>query len=318
MWRSCAALAFAVALAAPPARHAAAAATKQQIESLLKAFEANGEKWLKGEPIDPAVERELKAITFDAPSAEPLKTVLRSMKCKSTAELYALNRLLRQVLLAKSEVVRVVLPAVKTIHARTRTMYRRFPPYSAGGKQGDVLPPPSRRALETDAIMRSMAAVDLRRQAKVARDKPIARHNEVIFGIEEKTYQMMLRADDSREDRQLVAAMVSAERRRNALFLTISDLIGAEARKMSKERAQALYASLKTYARQLRMVDQREYLHFGSADIDPDGPTTCVKKKVYPGIQLYTVLSRIATAARMPALKAPSAKEIQELHKKRR
>jgi hypothetical protein len=298
--------------------HPAAAATpirKESLDELVKKLEANAELWLAEKDVEATTERALKDMYFDKESVQPLSAVLRSTK-KDDKGLYVIWRLLRYLQFAKTEVIRDAVPAVKSVHSGVKRMYRPLPRLSK--RQQEALSMPDfRPSLRTPEIMRRMGSVHKLRKDKVAREKPVAKHNELVFNVERACYRLLLLSKNTKEDQAIVKTLLLAERQGSAFFVLLLEEVARDARKMDADRARAIYNALKPHGLRLKMAKRKGYISYGEAEISASRPSTYRKVDVYPGIKILGTMNRLATAAKLPALKVPTNKQVDEFHRKR-
>jgi len=296
----------------------AAGVSKEKLNETVKKLQANAEKWLKGEEIDKSVDRQLGGIAFDKESVAHLQVFLKSAK-RDAAGLYVVNKLLGRLEKADVETIRTALPDVKNLHSRTRNAYRSFPKVSRGQIASLKLPTYSSR-LTTDAIMGRMAALDKQRDVKVARDIPLAKHNEMVYELAKKAIRLMCMAGDARDDTYLARNLFLEERKGDAIFATIADELGAHARKMDPQRATKLYAMFRPHVSRLAMQNRKSYVCRGKSTINRTQTSTYGKADEYAGIKVLGTMNKIADAAKnkaAPRVKVPTRQQIEEYHKKR-
>jgi hypothetical protein len=250
--RFVAAMLLGAVLLPPAARPAAAAGlTQEKLNGIFKKLEANGELWLKDEQIPADAKVDLNSVRFDKDSAAYLEPILRSSR-REPSRLWAINKLLNRLQQADAETIQAVLPAVKALHGRIKGTYRSFPKLT--DRQADSLKlPPYDERITTAFIMGRMALLDKQRDAKVAREVPLAKHNEAVYDLEKNTYRLMCLAGDPREDTACAKALFVEEGRGNAIFITIADAISEHARKMTPERARKLYPLFRPHLSRLAM-----------------------------------------------------------------
>lgn len=275
--------------------------SREQIEGLITRLQANGQQWFADEPVDPAVDRDLKAVVFDEPSAPLVAAAIRAIKLQQDPALYAADRLLRQVLMAKTEVVLAVLPAVKGVHAQVKNDYRKFEHYSGGKTAAPALPA---SAPAGEPRKRPLTHLD--------RDQLVARHNELVHALELKAFQAMMRAGDSRDDDQLVEWMLQEEKRGSLIYEDILGVISTAATKMQQKRAEHLYDVLNRAGDHLRLQPAREYVHPARCKVEASAQSTFETKTANAGVEITTALNRVATAAKRPAIRVPTKKELDE------
>jgi hypothetical protein len=300
------ALTAAVLVAVAPA--GGAGLTREKLDELTKKLEAAGQAWLKGEP---AQAIDLKAVSFSTDSVGPLSSYLSSPR-RGPGWTYAVNKLLEQLRHAEADVLKAALPAVETAQSRATSAYRPLPRYPKGYLASLKMPD---RAPNTAEIMARMSMLEKRRDEKVTRELPIVRANELARDIERNAYEIMLSAADAKKDDAVVKALVNAELRNSAMFLTLLDLIDRAAGKMAKERALGLYGRLKPHGMRLAMAKKKDYFDRGRVLVQRNDASGYEKKSEYPGIKIIQAMNKLAKPAGMPKLTVPDGKKIDELHK---
>jgi hypothetical protein len=308
-----AALLAGTVLLAPVHSVRAAGATQGQIDRIVKELRANAELWWNDQDIKVEPEVALKTVWFDKASIPYLTQTIRSMPTDPNG-LYVINRLLRRLSFARTDAIRAALPTVKDLHSKLKNSYKPFLQLSK--RQVEALKKPSSNSAQ------ARAALEERRREKLAKEKVIAKHNQMVYILEMRTFQLMLLAKSPEEDKQLSRWLIEAEKQRSAHFLTIVDAMAADARRMSKERAgkeraEQIYEILRPYGVEVKMQKKTAYVDRGKSTVRPDDISTYEVRQEYPGIRILSMLNRIATAARTPALKVPKAKEIEKYHKDR-
>jgi len=89
-------------------------------------------------------------------------------------------------------------------------------------------------------------------------------------------------------------------------------------KKAGQERAEGIFTALRPHGIRLKMEQKRAYVHRGRPVLREDDNSTHERILEYPGLKLLGMLNRIATPARMPALKLPKAKDVEKYHSKRK
>jgi len=303
--RAAAALAIASAAVAAPDTEPSGA-TREQLDRMVTQLRANAEQWVNDQEIETATEVELKGVWLNRESVGHLAAVIKSIDPNTTG-LYVINRLLRRLSFAKSPTIRAALPTIKDLNSRVRKTYKSFPELS--DRQVKAL----KRPTSSSRVARE--AFEQRRREKMANDRAIAKHNQMVYVLEKYTYRLMLLARSPSEDKTLAEQLVLAEKSRSAIWLTILDGMADEARWMTPQRGETIYKVLRPPAIELKMERRKGYVHRGKSKLREDDRSTCEMVRDYPGIRMLSTLNRIATAARMPALKVPKAKDVEKHHR---
>jgi len=182
------------------------------------------------------VERKLRAVSYDVESLGTLRVVLATRR-PPLADVYVANLLLRPLLLAKKEVIREGLPFVKTLCGRL-VVYRQMPRYTRAQLESLRLPA-NLRPDEGERTRQAFSEVERRQKAKLAGERPYVLYGRQVRQLENSIYQLMVLADDRREDRQLLTAIVDKQRLGLAVYADIVEMIRAEASNMTAERPRA-------------------------------------------------------------------------------
>jgi len=282
---------------------AAEAVTRAQLDQAVQRLRANAALWQQDKNTDASVEIALKGVEFDVPTARHLADIIEAAEPDANS-LYVVNRLLWRLRYTKKEPIRVILPALKDLHAKARRVYKSLPELTE--EQIKALKEPSSQSPN------ALAALEQRRRKKVTREKPIAKHNLMVYTLERFTYRLMLMAADTAEDELVVKALIDEEQIRSAIFLTIIDALAADARKMSEKRGAKIFQALRPVGLELKWEPKKAYVNRGKVEIKADDASSFQKIETYPGIRLLTMLNHVASAGRQPALKIPKAKDVDK------
>jgi hypothetical protein len=285
---------------APPAGTPADA--KAKLDEIITGLTANAPLWRQGKDVEAAPEIALKTFDFDDKTVPLLLDVLAATKANDPNGMYVASRLLRQLSFGTTKAIQTALPGVKALAAKAKKSYQVLPHLTAA--QLKALKTPS------DSSPKAQEAMEERRAKKIATDKAIAKHNEITFAVELRSYQLMLQAQIVAEDKLLTAALIDAGNDKSDLFLSLLEALAADARYMSEERAKGIYATLRPKALEVKLEPKCTFVCLGKAAIREDDNSIPETRSDYPGIAMLKVLNRIATAAKDPALKVPTDKEI--------
>lgn len=283
------------------------------LEELVKRIEEVAEIWRQDRPdadtepqavID--LERRIKAVTYDEKSIEAFSKQLKTSR-KDPVNLYVANKLIAPLLLAKTEVVRKALPTVRLFQARFRR-YSPLPKHSARFLRSLQYPKGGQRKSQ-EHMLRIIARVDKAREAKLARERVILLHNRQVFRLETMTVKVMVLADDPEEDRKIIAMLTAAEKQGSWAYAEIVAILRAQAGKVSPQRAEFFYDALSLLGEKLHW-ERKSYTHPCDAALKANENSTFVKKAGYPGVRLLGTANQFAPAARQPALKTPTKKQV--------
>ena len=287
-------------------RARAAGVSKEQLLALAKELEAQGGKWLKGEPVSQELAKKLKEVQYDKESLTALRSILGARR-GGPVSLYVANHLLKPLLRGDKEIVARALPTVKKLHARLGR-YQQFPKYAEVALARYKMPPFNERE-PAEVTMRKIALVDRARREKIGRERAIALHNEQVYELELSFLRLMLLADDTEEDKRVIAKLTAEENRGSYLYVGIIDTIVESAGTMSTARAKYFYDELKKLGERLRW-ERKEYIHLGRPLLNPAGNSDFARKTDYPGRLLLKAVNKLAAKAQMPEVHVPSNQEI--------
>jgi len=290
-----------------------AGVTQNELDEVIHLLWADGVRWADDQPVEPAAEVRLKEVWFTPESVPLLNVAIRAID-PNTIGLYVIDRLAQRVSFAETATIRAALPVYKDLNSRMRKTYQSFP--SLSDEQVKALQKP------TSSSRAAREALEKRRQEKLRMEKAIAKYNQMVYVLEKYTYRLMLLAKDPTQDQALAEDLVYSEQNHSAIWLTILEGMADEARLMSQERGETIYKVLRPHGLKLKMDKQQSYVLRGRSKLREDDRSSHEVVTVYPGIKMLSTLNRIATAAKMPALKVPKPKDVekyhQDLEKKRR
>ena len=295
---------------------ARSAVTKEQIDKAIDQLVENGELWAKNEKIPPGSKANLKGLKIDKASASVVAAALRRIR-RDLPGSYATARLMEHIQTADTEAQKALLSEVNTILQRASTSYRPFPAVS--GALADALSLPTyNSSLTTEAIMSRMGKLESLRQAKIARDMPVAKQNEAAWDTETAGYKIVALVGGVSEDNRAVSNMMRGELAGDGVFQIIASAYLAAAPKMDPTRAGKLYGMLRPHALRLRMQRKKNYTLKGQSKLEATGPSTMATTPDYAGVRLVQLLNKLADSAKnkryqkMPVL---TGRQIDEAHK---
>jgi hypothetical protein len=280
-----------------------------ELDALVKSIEANAELWLEGKGEDISADKKLKAATYDAKSTYYLKLHLTAPR-KEPINLYVANKLLQPMLMARPEVIRLIVPIVANMQAVARVkQFVQFPP----DKLGERKMPQYKGPVPAEKLLNDLAELEMTKERKKQMDSLVAKHSSQVAMLTLTTAKLMLYAETTSYDTRLLGLLAGEERAGNATFLTVLDTIRAEAPKMDERRAKDFYEGLKRLAGELRAT-VKTYTDYTKPVIVPTAnshfETVPADKNFSPCTALVDAVNQFAPRARMPAIKAPSPADI--------
>jgi hypothetical protein len=226
-------------------------------------------------------------------------------KRNDTADLYVTNSLLSRVLNARNEVIRQVLPVARKLQAQPANRYQDFPQLTPETIAG--LKPPVASADN----MAAMAKWQQRRDAKLAKDRKVALHNQQAQLLTKNVAAMTMIAGEDADDKALSKLMTNAEASGVTDYAVILGEIRGAAKDLAATRAEWWYNELKTIGERLKLT-RKNYFNYAQPELDTNGPSKFKSDKDYAGIRILGTVNQLATAAKQPALTVPTDKEVDD------
>ena len=171
------------------------------------------ENWVARRPMDPILESRMKQIWSDHNSIDALAKALKTPHKDPHVKLYVANRLIKPLLMAKTEVIRKAMPEITAIH-KPSTEYSRLPSYTKSELK--------RFHRDDKASPKEKEKLQERRLEKMRKELLPAFHNEQQARLNKTLYRLMVYADQDQTDRELIEMMVAA-RPSGAEFVTQID-----------------------------------------------------------------------------------------------
>ena len=278
---------------------------KVELDRLVDEIEVNAHLWMADKEQDPAVDRKLKDVTYDAESVRLLKTHLQNRQ-QNPVDLYVVNRALRPMLMADAEVIRLILPTVQNIQARVQ--FREFlniPPDKLKPRQM----PQYKVPVPADKLMADLVERERERDRKATLDKLTAKHSVEAAMLITTTARLMIYANTPAHDGRVLTMLTAEERMGRATFLTILEAIRNEAPKMDEKRSKVYYESLKRLGLGLRST-VKSYVDYVKPVLVPDAKSYYEKAPAEPNfcpaIIVLETANQFAPNANLPAIKIPS------------
>lgn len=258
------------------------------------------ENWVARRPLDPLLESRMRRIWYDKNSIDALIKAVKISRKPAEVNLYTTNRLLRPLLMAKTEVIRKALPRITAAH-KPSTKYSDLPSYTESQLKAfqDI----------EKASPKDKEKLAKRRLEKMKKEVALAFHNEQLAVLNKTLYRLMVYADQEDTDRELIDTMVDVEKKRQWDYTVLLEAIRSEARKMNQGRAERIYIKLKPIWLQLRQQGDKTYEDPTAAKLVITGNSTDTVRKDSAGKRLLKVINQISPRAKMPALQEPKPRK---------
>lgn len=267
------------------------------------------DNWVARRPLDPLLESRMKRIWYDNSSVDALIKAVKTPRKPQVVNLYAVNRLLKPLLMAKTEVIRKALPGITAAH-KASTEYSPLPTYTES----------QLKAFQTNkkASPKDKEKLQKRRLEKMKKEVALAFHNEQLARLNKTLYELTVYADQEDTDRELIDTMVDVEKKRQWDYTVILEAIRSEARKMNQARAERIYIKFKPIWLHLRQQGDKTYQDPTAAKLVITGNSTNTVHKDSAGKRLLKVINQISPRAKMPALQEPKARKPRDKPKPRK
>ncbi|MFB3891220.1 MAG: hypothetical protein ACE15C_04260 [Phycisphaerae bacterium] len=297
-------LAIALAIFGSVFARAAAAEefTKDDMDAVCKQLDDAAEAWIKGQDVPIGIDARLKAIECNDKTV-PLFTAALGMARKDPANLYAANKLVLPFLMAKSEPIAKIVPAVTKIYGAAGG-YQQFPTYTPDQLKDYQMPSPP-------PASQAAANIRKRQDAKMAAERHIALHNQQLYRLELSLGRLMLYANTKECDQQLIDLIHDTEEKGVYTWVDLVSSVREEAEKMGKDRAKVFYDALVKMGSELRLK-KKTYLKPAEFTLSPNGNSTLATSVEYCGIRLFEAANVIATTAKTPAFIVPTKQEVDK------
>lgn len=314
-WRTAAAVVLSVLVAGSPTiSPAAQAITAEGLKALQTHLKTDSESWAKGELGDKEVRDtaiKLKRVTYDAKSASALIPLIRSVTGRSKPQdLYVANRLLRPLLMAKKDAVRKVMSTVKQIHRGAH--YKPMPSYL---QKVDKMAAPTGKST-SDAVVAAIAASQRGAGERQQKIREIKLWNEEVHAFKLIVYELIIFAEDAKEDRELLVMLKAGETAQLYAFIDICETVKKHVRSLDRARAQAYHKGFASLGAQLRAKKGRYMRHFEFRVMG--NKLQPFWEDDYPGIRLLKTTNLLAPQAGRSAVVVPTPQQIEAYLKGRR
>ena len=171
-----------------------------ELKALADHLKTDAAAWAKGELGDREVRAtaiRLKKATYDVTSATALIQYVRSITSRSTAEdLYVVNRLLRPLLMAKSDAISKTLPTIR-IANRGAVQYKPIPAYLQKVEKKAAITSTNDRRLTPDAVVAAIAATQRGASDKLKKLQALKLWNTEVHMFKMAVYELLIFAASS-------------------------------------------------------------------------------------------------------------------------
>ncbi len=288
------------------------AVSKEEIQALAKQIETDADTWLAGKVVEVGPEGKLRSISYDAQTVDLLLAQLSAGR-KDPVNLYVANLLISPLLMAKDEVVAKALPSLLAFRDKAGK-YNEMPELSAAQLAALKETDGSATATSGPSTQPSSAASKLQ-EAKLAKERPLALHNQQLYLLEQNLAVLLLYGNDKKFDQQLLDLLKEAIAQQSWTYTDILSALRQQAGKMGQERAKVFYDALVELGDEHRL-DKKVFRKLGMVKLEPADNSVIPQVTEYTGQRLVDAANILASAARQPAHKVPTKAEIDKANAK--
>jgi hypothetical protein len=169
---------------------------------------------------------------------------------------------------------------------------------------------PAGDASEADQDLASKLRAEKRKD-----ELDVKKHNGQVRALRAIVYRMMVRSRNRDQDTRLLKALVASEKNADWMYADILKVIQTEARKMSEARGKVVYAVLREFWDELRVVEgsgKKTYVDQGTVEIVVESNSKFATHSDVAKKRLLKVINQVATAGKMPALRDPRNKKTKK------
>lgn len=296
-----------LALVAATTLHGAES-SKESINRLANALQADGELWLKGQEVPAALDYQLRAVAVTDDNVNLLTDAINTPR-KDPLNLYVANRLMKPLLRAKGEVIAKAVPAIMQFRLKAGD-YKEPPVYSQDELRAMTQPTPAEatsRRLATSAA--SGPALTIAQKKKLEHDRPIIYHNQQLYEFEKAYFRLLILANSHKYDQEVIDSLRQTHDKGLVTFFDIVEAISDEAGKMSRERASWYHKELLGLLESLRL-QKKEYSQPGNVQLSAEENSKVPMLEGYPGIPLAKAANLLASQSGLPARRVPTSQEV--------
>ena len=252
----------------------------------------------------PTVSDEVKKLQYVPDSTIALSKALQARHGKPIEQVYVVYQLTQPLKMASDETLRRIKPALIRLLKRHCT-YKRFPRWPPGTLRR-LVPPAN---LPADRLAKEMPKLQKVRQEKLAAEKPTVKHNRLVGSLEVSLKTLLILVGDKQVDKLLLERLVQEEAGGMSTCYTTLSVIRTRALKMKQEQAKIYYKALRELADKVGPV-KKHYVDPTRPRYSLTGNSSFAGGPSYFIITALQTVNLVATAAKEPAVKVPTAKEL--------
>ncbi len=288
------------------------AADQTQLKSLSDELADIAKSWIKdADHADKlkAVEKKLNAFTYDLEILPELKKYLKRGAPKPQS-LFQVNHLLKPLLRSEAEVIRTILPDVKTAYGKMCKYHIPPPPGKKPRKKPGKKPRKSRRKTSADSVMRQLAKVQRAGEKKMARDRPLVKQNAQAHVMTLIYYELLLLANDPAEDQVVVDGMMAYVAKNDLTYMHVMKMVIRYAEEFSATRARFFHKAFVKHGNKYR-DSFGKFSRPNTLILRPAGTNLVPFENSYPAFQLLNAANAISARAGTAKVAVPSKAKIK-------
>ena len=300
------ALAFA---AAPAARKPGLETprTREDFDKIVEALKPEAKAFAEGGGDNaPKVSDVVKKLQYLPKSTIALSKALQTRHGKAMEHVYVVYQLTQPLKMAGDETLRRVKPALARLLMQHST-YRQLPRWPSGTLRR-LVPPAN---LPADKLAKEMPKLQKVREDKLAAERPVVKHNRLVNALEVTLKTLLILVGEKQVDDMLLERLAQEEANRTATCYTTLAVIKDRARKMKQEQAKIYYQALRKLADKVGPV-KKHYVDPTRPSYSLTGNSSFQATHSYFMISALQTVNVVATAAKEPAVKVPTVKELDK------
>ena len=301
---------LALALAAAPAARKAKLQTPksgEDFDKILEALKPQAKAFAEARGDGaPKASDVVKKLQYAPDSAIALSKALQARHDKPMEQLYVVYQLIQPLKMAGDDTLRRVKPALVRLLKQHRT-YKRLPRWPAATLRR-LVPPAN---LPADRLAKEMPKIQKLRQEKLSAERPTVKHNRLVSGLEGTLKALLITIGEKSVDELLLQRLVWEEANRMATCYTTLAVIKDRAVKMKQAQAKTYYDALLELAAKIGPT-KKHYLYPTRPRYSLTGNSSFASGHSYFIITALNTVNLVATAAKEPAVKVPSAKLLDQ------
>ena len=254
----------------------------------------------------PAVSDVVKKLQYVPDSAIALSKALQAGHGNPMEQAYVVYQLTQPLKMAGDKTLRRAKPALVRL-LKQHSTYKQLPRWPSGTLRR-LVPPAN---LPADRLAKEMPKLQKVRQEKLAAERTAVKHNRLVNALEVTLKTLLILVGEKEADDLLLERLIQEEANRMATCYTTLSVIKNRALKMKREQAKIYYKALRELAEKVGPV-KKHYIDPTRPKYSLTGNSSFESTHSYFIISALQTVNVVATAAKEPAVKVPTAKGLDK------